>query len=254
MAAMVMCSSLFEDLQVQYRREILLARALTERGIAVVRFHYRGCGNSDAAPGGAVRMDSLLDDGRAALRWAREQSGCETVGMYGGKFGAVVASTLAREDRSGPVVLLSPMTSGREYFRQISRVGRVAGMRASGDGEEELSLEQQLSANGFADLLGNVVHRATFEDLADRGLALDLGAGRRVLVVQVAAGDSLTRHNQQLVTQLGDHGATVDNLLVRERERWFVPDQWEPEDTVPETRALSDGISDWFQDVVRRTP
>lgn len=248
-AAMVMCSSLFEDLQVQYRREILLARALTARGVAVVRFHYRGSGNSDAVEDGAVTFGSLLDDGRVALTWARERTATTRIGFYGGKFGAVVASALAREHGSGPVVLSSPMASGRDYFRQISRVGQVAGLRASGD-SAGVGLEQQLDANGFADLLGNRVDKPTHDDLLDRTLDTDLGEHRPVLLVQVAPAESLTRHNEELVAQLKSKGAEVETVLVRERERWFVPDQWEPEDTVPETKAFSEGVSDWVARVV----
>jgi hypothetical protein len=137
------------------------------------------------------------------------------------------------------------MVSGREYFRQISRVGQVAGLRAAGEMAGP-GLEQQLNAQGFADLLGNRVDKATYDDLLDRTLDTDLGEHRRLLLVQVAPAEALTRHNEELMAQLRSKGVDVDTFLVRERERWFVPDQWEPEDTVPETKALSEGVSDWM--------
>ncbi|MBA2478088.1 MAG: hypothetical protein H0V38_05705, partial [Sporichthyaceae bacterium] len=46
----VICGSLFEDFQINYRREVLVARRLAQRGFATVRFHYRSVGNSDGLP------------------------------------------------------------------------------------------------------------------------------------------------------------------------------------------------------------
>src|SRR3712207_4346225 len=47
LGGVVICSSLRAEFETNYRREILLGRALADRGIAVHRFQYRGTGNSD---------------------------------------------------------------------------------------------------------------------------------------------------------------------------------------------------------------
>src|SRR3954451_16882096 len=68
-ARVLMLSSLYEDLQLHYRREILMARHLARRGFAVVRFQYRGTGNSAPLPGPAVTYDTMLDDARRMEEW-----------------------------------------------------------------------------------------------------------------------------------------------------------------------------------------
>src|SRR5579864_3975497 len=46
-SGVVICSPLFVEAERNYRREVLLGRCLAEHGVACVRFHYRGTGNSD---------------------------------------------------------------------------------------------------------------------------------------------------------------------------------------------------------------
>jgi pimeloyl-ACP methyl ester carboxylesterase len=55
----VICSSVYEELRNNYRREVLLARRLAAAGAPVVRFQYRGFGNSDDAPGAGPTFDTL---------------------------------------------------------------------------------------------------------------------------------------------------------------------------------------------------
>src|SRR3954447_25668070 len=62
----LLCGSLYQDLHLNYRPEVLLARALAARGFAVARFQYRGTGNSDDIDGGAVTWESMVADARAA--------------------------------------------------------------------------------------------------------------------------------------------------------------------------------------------
>ncbi len=46
-SGVLVCSSIQAEFAKNYRREVLLARALARQGRAVGRFHYRGTGNSD---------------------------------------------------------------------------------------------------------------------------------------------------------------------------------------------------------------
>jgi hypothetical protein len=71
-----------------------LCRAAVARGIAALRFNFRGVG---ASQGAYDRARGEADDARAALAFLREQPeiDAERVGLAGYSFGAVVAAGLA---------------------------------------------------------------------------------------------------------------------------------------------------------------
>lgn len=251
----LLCSSLYEDLQVNYRRELLLARELSGHGVAAVRFHYRGTGNSDDLRSAAVTFDSLVEDATVAEGWLRERTGVSRVAYYGAKLGALVGAHMA--DRSGPapVVLCAPALSGVDYFKGMSRAGRVAGVSTQQPlGHRHGGLEETLARDGFAEILGNRVFRDSYEDLGPRRLELNSAQGRPALLVQIGASETLSRPYQALADRLRGSGAELEILLVQARQLWFVPDTWEPEDEKPELRLLVSGIREWVDRVAARSP
>jgi predicted alpha/beta-hydrolase family hydrolase len=245
-AGVLLCGSLYGDLQVNYRREVLLCRELAGRGIAAARFHYRGTGNSDALPDGVLRFESMLEDARTAAAFLTEGAGTERVAFYGAKLGALVCARLADEADAAPMVLEAPAVSGADYFRQLSRADRVAGLRSeTGRADTDGSLEHRFAAVDVTEVLGHPVHRASFEDLRSRQLEPKPAPGRRILLVQVAASEKLGGSYERLAARLGAAGAHVEALVVRGRQLWFVPDAWAPETESPEVRTIIDGIASW---------
>ena len=246
----LICSSLYEDLQVNYRRELLLARELAGRGFAVARFHYRGSGNSDGLASGAATLASLVQDALAAEAWLRQRADVTEVVFFGARLGALVCAHLA--DRSGyaNTILSAPALSGEEYFRGMSRAGRVAGVRAQRASPQPVGLSAGPDAPAnFTEMLGNRVYRESLDDLQPRKLELASAEGRQVLIVQIAASEALSKPLERLTQQLREGGAEVQVILVQARQIWFVPDTWEPEDEKPELRTLVSGISDWVEKV-----
>jgi alpha/beta superfamily hydrolase len=242
----LLCSSLYEDLQVNYRSELLLARALARRGHATVRFHYRGAGNSDDLAGPGITFDSMVADARAAASWLAERTGTARLTMCGSRLGALVATDLASRDDHGPLVLWSPIVNGADFFRGMSRANLLAGVRAearkrqaSGDTEKRLAMD------GAVEMLGNVVHRASYEDLRKRGLPSTVGSGRRVLLIQLGLGDVENPKYNSLVSSWTAGGGQVEVLRVRMRQLWMFPDTWEPEEDSPTTQELVEGIAGW---------
>src|SRR5215469_15071329 len=57
----VICSPLWAEQMKNYRREVLLGRALAARGFVCARFHYRGVGHSRGDPQ-AIDISSMTDD------------------------------------------------------------------------------------------------------------------------------------------------------------------------------------------------
>jgi alpha/beta superfamily hydrolase len=245
----LLCSSLYEDLELNSRTELLLARAMAARGIAVARFHYRGTGNSDDAPGGAITWQSMVADAHTAMSWLVARTATRNLYFCGFRLGSLVAAELARREERAPLILWSPSLSGAEYYRGLSRASRVLGIRTdphrqrSGDGGEK-----QFSEHGAVEMLGNIVHRTSFEDLRTRSLPTDVGSGRRVLLVDVGLAD-VTPSYQALTAGWSNGGALVDVLKVRTRQLWMVPDVWEPPEINPTTQEVIAGISGWASGV-----
>lgn len=94
-----------------------LARALHERGFAVLVPDYRGYGGNPGAPS----EQGLVADLRAGRAFLRDQLGDAPVIYLGESLGAAVAARLALEDPPAGLVLRSPFTSladaGRAAYR-----------------------------------------------------------------------------------------------------------------------------------------
>ena len=244
--AMLLCGSLYEDLQVNYRAELLLARKLASSGFAVARFHYRGSGNSDGAPGGAPTFSSLMEDASVARRWLHAQVRAETEIVCGFRVGALVASEVAQANATSSLVLWAPATSGAEYFRVMARRSMIAGVRDVGRrNRAPATLEQRLIADGWVELLGHRVFNRSYADLCARVLSPALGPGHRVLLLEVGLAETGSPELDRLAQDWTGRGMRLDRSRVRVRQPWFVPERWEPEEDRPEIHGPVEAIAAW---------
>jgi pimeloyl-ACP methyl ester carboxylesterase len=94
-----------------HRHYTLMARLLAPRGIPVMRFDYRGMGDSDGEP---RSFDAIDDDIRAAIReFLLQVPGLQEVVIWGLGDGATAASLYAHTDaRVRGLVLLNPWAGG----------------------------------------------------------------------------------------------------------------------------------------------
>lgn len=253
LGGVVICGSVYEDFGVNYRRELLVARELARRGFAVVRFHYRGFGNSDALPSGAVTFESMVADATTATSWLRTHIAANALAYCGSRLGALVAAHLVLHVKGAPLVVWAPLATGADFFRGMSRASLLAGVRAEAKKRQASSSPlQRLDEQENVEMLGNRVRRASYEDLGPRTLPGDLGP-RPVLLVQLGIGESLTASNQELASGWRAYGAHVDVQLVPTRQLWSVPERWEPEDSRPETPLIVTGIPGWIDAAMRGT-
>jgi alpha/beta superfamily hydrolase len=243
-ALVVMCGSLFEDLHVNYRTELLLARELAVRGCAVTRFHYRQTGNSDDLVDGVVTFESMTRDVRAALDRLRNRWPSVPLVLCGFRLGSLVAAALA-EEVDASLVVWSPVATGAEYFRRLSRASRVAGVRATASQRGEAGgLESDLRAGRPVEMLAHLVQPGTYADLSPRHLPDEVGQ-RRVLFLEMGLGRTKSDELSEVARRWRGAGAAVVTKQVSARQQWFVPDKWEPEDARPETAFIVTAIADW---------
>ncbi|MDR3664325.1 MAG: alpha/beta hydrolase [Mycobacterium sp.] len=101
-----------------YRGLKLLAQQLCERGFVVLRFDYRGTGDS----AGELGSDSALSDYQDSIRTAVEYlqaSGVACVGLVGLRMGALLAAITADSIAGvSALVLWDPVVGGRRYLRE----------------------------------------------------------------------------------------------------------------------------------------
>jgi alpha/beta superfamily hydrolase len=242
----VLCSSLYEDFHVNYRSELLLARDLARRGYATVRFHYRGTANSDDLTCGEITFDTMVADAATAASWLAERTGAAVLTVCGARLGALVATELALRDDQSQLVLWAPIVKGADFFRGMSRAGRLADVRTEARRRQALGKADGSPRKGGVEMLGNVVHPASYDDLGRRMLPTTVGS-RRVLLVQLGMGEADNPQHRALASRWTADDAVVDVLKVRMRQLWMVPDRWEPEEDRPTTRELVEGIGRWVQ-------
>jgi hypothetical protein len=83
-----------------------LAGMANERGISLLRFDHRGCGNSDGDFAGST-LTRRVEDMRAAIEWVRETHGGD-IALYGSSFGGMVSILAADSDIRALALMSTP--------------------------------------------------------------------------------------------------------------------------------------------------
>lgn len=190
------------------------SRALAARGVASLRFDFRGSGNS-AGVFSDISIQTEVADARAALRWARRQPWVDRrrVALLGMSMGGLVATQVLAADRAVPVaVLWNP----------------VVFARALRDGWMNPALAAQLKKTGVADWFGWPVGRALHDDMG-RVDVLARAATIRcpVLVVQSTEDQTTPKAGGcALVKALQEAGAVAQLQLIPGADHTFARFDW----------------------------
>jgi pimeloyl-ACP methyl ester carboxylesterase len=115
-----------------HRPFLLIADALTRKGIAVLRYDKRGVGKSTGNPDTATTLD-LAADAQAALAFlkSRKEIDGSRIGLLGHSEGAIIAPYLAghTKDVKWVVLLAAPATTGEQtLLNQSELIGRAGGL------------------------------------------------------------------------------------------------------------------------------
>ena len=173
----VLCQPLEHEFYNAHRCLRQLAQALSDDGLAVLRFDYFGTGDS----AGAWEETSLaqwLDDidcAIAEMRWR----GCARVCLAGLRFGATLAALFSAERRRvDALVLWEPVASGEAYLRELEvfHQTQTAGTAAARPGAKPELLGFEYSGQMRREI-GRVDLRVTSQGLGCDVLLIE-GAGR----------------------------------------------------------------------------
>lgn len=149
-----------------------LADELAAAGFLVLRFDYRGSGDSSGAPEGVTSLDCWLEDVAEAIAYARA-SGAGGVSLLGLRLGAALAARAAALDGAVEALVLWDPCTGRAFVREQ----KALKLLSSGPSEEP--------ANGDVELLAMVLTKPLNEEL--RGFRFEApngGFAEAVLVLE----------------------------------------------------------------------
>lgn len=212
--AAVVCSPILIEQMRNYRREVELGRALAARGVATLRFHYRGTGHSDGASA-ELTLESMVEDTRAAAAHLLETVGEVPLVAVGTRVGALVAVVAVP---TAPLALWQPVVRARAYVREIQRARAVGELRHA---EEDVHIGV---AEADGEVLGFRLTEGLVASLGEVDLA-DLLRSRRAPVLVVEAvrrrDDAPAPRELARLADLGSHVSVVG--VQEDASSWWFP-------------------------------
>lgn len=216
--AVLICSSLHGDHQVNYRREVLLARAFASHGIATLRFDYRGTGNSDGRSD-ELTASSMIADAETALAFLIEHSGVQRPALMATRLGALIALSLPSS--GAPLILWEPVFEASTFWKEAFRARAMHGLR------ERQSLTDDpisiLSAEGVIDVMGYPVYLDTYKTTCDldTGVGTDFAPGTSILLAQIGKNKRKAKEFAQVAERWTARGAATTLVSVGPDEAWW---------------------------------
>ena len=232
-AGIVLCNPFGYEAISGHRTYRALAAQLARRGFWALRFDYDGTGDSigdDRDPGRLAAWVASID---AALGFLRRTSGATSVGLFGARFGALLAAhaAAARQDVAS-LALWAPLPSGRAFLRELRafRLLREGQQTALAPGP---GVEGEEAAGFF-------VTPETAEGLRSVDLAkLARAPAPKVLIVP---RDDVPSGEDRLAAALGAAGAQVQTAAAAGYRALLL----DPHESVVPAEVL-DRVTDFFE-------
>jgi exosortase A-associated hydrolase 2 len=173
--AVLFCNPLFEERKSSQRVMVECARALCRDGLMVLRFDYRGCGDSSGNFKEFVPSD-WMDDISNASKLLSERAGKGECGVLGLRLGANLAVRSTIDGLSpGFLILWEPVVEGNSYIEHELRRKGLREMVTSGKGRASRQASSDMLASGESvDLDGYELTPALFKSIKELSLGDDL--------------------------------------------------------------------------------
>ena len=161
--AVALADPFAEEKKCAHRVMAEVATALAEDGVTVLRFDYRGTGDSEGEFED-VTLEDWREDLRAAVAWARAELAPTTLGLVGVRLGATLAAEMAGAVGADGLTLLAPILDGRAYWEENFRRQLIKARITEGEGASAEDLRRAADEETF-DLGGWVVTRRMREQI-----------------------------------------------------------------------------------------
>lgn len=220
--AVLICHALAEEKLWSHRVLVSAARAMASAGYAVLRFDYRGEGDSDLEFEETRLTTRIEDTVRAARVLLDKVATVDAVTLLGHRIGAWVAASAATSlgKLTESLILWDPIVDGRSYVLQLLRSNLAAQMAARGKvAHTRDQLIRSLLAGHAVPIDGYLLSRNLYEDLVDIDWQPVLaGLAVRSLLLEVATGRQSQPSDQ--ARQLARAAQAMDLRLVNEAAFW----------------------------------
>ena len=216
----VMCHPLGEEKLWAHRVFVSLARELAAAGFAVMRFDFRGEGDSDRAFENSD-FETRIDDANFAISSLREAlPSVEDVTLIGLRLGAAVAAaTAARRPDISRLILWDPVVDGAAYMQAVLRLNLMFQMALHHRVVENRdALVARLVSGGTVNVEGYELAEPLFRQVSQfrlHGALADFHG--EAFVVQVDQGDASPRPELAALT-IANPRCRVE--VVREEAFW----------------------------------
>jgi exosortase A-associated hydrolase 2 len=176
----VLCAPLAEEKLWSHRVFVSFARELAARGFAVLRFDFRGEGDSDRRFEESD-LETRLEDTHAAIDELKRKAGVAKVTLVGLRLGATIAAAAAANcDDVDRLVLWDPVVDGADYMQSVLRMNLMAQMAIHRKVVEDRdALVARLQRNEGVNVEGYELRQPLFEQVSSLKLG-DLLAASRV--------------------------------------------------------------------------
>ncbi|MCY3018974.1 MAG: alpha/beta hydrolase [Planctomycetota bacterium] len=205
----LICAPLFEERKSAYGALRKLAGRLAAAGRPVLRFDYRGSGESGGSSA-ARRWSHMAEDLAAAREALTRISGAREVVLLGLRLGGTLALQealrgTAGQARSGTaaVIALAPVSVGSHQVRQWKMRSQIRAELTTGGGTGVPPVAGGQDAHATLDFDGYDVHPAFFDDVAAIDLHTAGALSCPALVVQISHRTEPAGDSTKLVAALG---------------------------------------------------
>ncbi|MGA9597730.1 MAG: hypothetical protein WBV06_16365 [Acidimicrobiia bacterium] len=242
--AVVICSSTHAEMLKAYHLEVVLARALAARGIAVHRFQYRGDGNSEGLDTD-LTLPAMIDAGREVRSRLKERTGLDRVGYAAVRLGAYPAAALAEEEAGTAILLWDPIPDTDAFIRDAVRSHAIAALKAEAKPESLDKVLKRLDQDGVVELLGYEITSAFHNSIAGKKLSDYTPLETKVMIVPFGS------LNMEPIVEAWSHaGIDVANQDRTGSEPWWLAEQVS-QDRHHAANTLADKSADWLAAAIK---
>jgi len=251
----VFCSPFAEEEAVSHRVVTNFARLLCREGYYVLRFDYRGCGDSEGDFEQATLTTRLSDIGKA-VDLLQGHTGTSPLTLFGLRLGGTLAALVAAKDpRVKSLILWEPVVQVRAYFDQFLRMQVMAeNIRASRVVGTRESLLKDLRGNKCVDILGYLLSPQCFREFTKVDVLGRVGAFRGpTLIVAISKRQRKRRDLEMLLQTYQENNTPVEMVHVQDQLFWIDPyNPWRELDTWHGHATLFRQVADWLNTPHRR--
>jgi pimeloyl-ACP methyl ester carboxylesterase len=232
---LVLCAPFGDERKSAWRALTQLSRSVARAGWPVVRFDYRGCGES---PGDFIQatLETRLNDIVAAGEYLERELGLEQLCVAGLRLGATLAAGAGAElPGCCAAVLIEPVPEGRRYFGRMLQRKKLRQSITSGQAEQD-------QGGDAVDLDGYAVRREVLEEL--QGVELSLPEYHPIgsaLLAQVSFNEKLRSETEHAREVLEEGGVEVSLRTLVMEPFWSRID-------ITDTGPLDEAVVEWLEE------